>query len=58
MLFSTISADNLLNLIQERWREAEQKPGVFRYKLDVQKKMFLEGRFKFFIEVNKVNVNV
>lgn len=42
---------NLLHELKQRWEAIEKEPGIFRYKLNVQKETILKGEFRFFIQV-------
>lgn len=37
--------------LKKRWLELEDVPNAFRYKLNVQKQKFLDGKLKFLVQV-------
>lgn len=52
--FSVIYLNEYQNVKNEliwRWRERENVPNIFRYKLNVQQQKILDGRHGFFVQV-------
>lgn len=51
--YNETESQELKNELMSRWTRLESTPGVFRYKLNVQKQKVLPGDYKFVVQVIK-----
>ena len=52
LCYSTITREELLNTIESKWKDAEERPNIFRYRLQVQGERRLTGSFGFLLQVS------